>query len=150
MIVKHQLTPDGVQNSSNSQSISRILGRSSAEIAELHWILVKFVGSHKIQCNFLKFTKFPWISDVSVDNIPRILKMDCELLLFCTPGGVSWYFAMIHIHHAFSMKLHKVHRFLLNSCVFNVKCGNSRPVCKNSRNSQSISRALQVISRYHI
>ena len=48
MIVKHQLTPDGVQNSSNRQSISRILGRSSAEIAELHWILVNFMENHKI------------------------------------------------------------------------------------------------------
>ena len=62
MIVKHQLTPDGVQNSSNSQSISRILGRSSAEIAEFHWILVNFMKITKfnrIPLKFIKFSRFP-------------------------------------------------------------------------------------------
>ena len=36
IIVKYQLTPPGVQNSSNSQSILRILGMLSTDTSEIH------------------------------------------------------------------------------------------------------------------
>ena len=46
MIVKHQFIPPGVQNSSNSQSILRILGMLSTDTSEIHRNLVNFKELH--------------------------------------------------------------------------------------------------------
>ena len=83
IIAKYQLTPPGVQNSSNSQSISRILGRSSAEIAEskVHEKITEFSVISWNSLNFRGFQMYPWTTS------PGSLKWTVNYYCFAHRAG---------------------------------------------------------------